>query len=129
MADSMDLLARGVFTNPVSLLSFSPLCSPRPLQPHVHITLLASRPQTDSSLWPGKPAKAPAPLPAKALRVLFCWGLCLCHLLPSKALVGGLLPCRGWVTASWDQAWKQGIWETSRRAEAQRRQASSESPW
>lgn len=49
---------------PVSLLSFSPLCLP---PPHVHTTLLASRPQTDSSLRPGKPAKAPAPLPAKAL--------------------------------------------------------------
>lgn len=61
------LLASDVFTNPVSLLSFSSSLSPPPHTPHVHTTLLASRPQTDSSLRPGKPAKAPAPIPAKAL--------------------------------------------------------------
>lgn len=61
------LLASDVFTNPVSLLSFSSSLFPPPHTLHVHTTLLASRPQTDSSLRPGKPAKAPAPIPAKAL--------------------------------------------------------------
>lgn len=56
----LSLLANDVFI----LSCVSPLCLP---PPHVHTTLLASRPQTDSSLRPGKPAKAPAPLPAKAL--------------------------------------------------------------
>lgn len=39
MADSVDLLASDVFTNPVSLLSFSPLCSPPPAHSNPMYTL------------------------------------------------------------------------------------------
>lgn len=84
------LLASGrSLSNPLSL-SLSP-----PLSPLYTTTLLAACPQTDSSLRPGKPAKTPAPLPAKALRMLQWRGPRLCHLLPSTALVSGHPACRG----------------------------------
>lgn len=56
-----------LFSFPLPLpLSLSP--SPSfSLSPPYITTLLAARPQTDSSLRSGKPAKTPAPLSARAL--------------------------------------------------------------